>query len=139
MSLVITFCFTSSMLNMFWTLVHPSSGACHFSVVSPRWSSFYCTRIHSIVHGFILLYTDSFYCHGFILLYMDSFSCTQIHSIVHGFILLFTDSFYCTRIHSLVHGFILLYTDSFYCITTLVVCSCFDVCWLCWGGIRLAG
>jgi len=31
----------------------------------------------------------------------------------------------------------------FYCITTLVVCSCFDVCWSFgvagWGGIRVAG
>jgi len=29
--------FPSSMLNMFWTLIHPSSGACDFSVVSPHW------------------------------------------------------------------------------------------------------
>jgi len=32
---------------------------------------------------------------------------------------------------------------TFYCITTLVVCSCFDVCWSFgvagWGGIRVAG
>ena len=31
----------------------------------------------------------------------------------------------------------------FYCITTLVVCSCLDVCWSFgvagWGGIRVAG
>ena len=31
----------------------------------------------------------------------------------------------------------------FYCIITLVVCSCFDVCWsfgvAVWGGIRVAG
>jgi len=38
MSLVITFYFTSSMLNMFRTLIHPSSGACDFSIVSPHWS-----------------------------------------------------------------------------------------------------
>jgi len=37
MSLVIKFHFTSSMLNMFRTLVHPSSGACDFSIVSPHW------------------------------------------------------------------------------------------------------
>ena len=36
MSLVITFCFTSSMLNMFRTLIRPSSGACDFSIVSPH-------------------------------------------------------------------------------------------------------
>ena len=38
MSLVIKFYFTSSMLNMFRTLMHPSSGACDFSIVSPHWS-----------------------------------------------------------------------------------------------------
>jgi len=37
MSLVIKFYFTSSMLNMFRTLIHPSSGACDFPIVSPRW------------------------------------------------------------------------------------------------------
>ena len=38
MSLVIKFYFISSMLNMFRTLIHPSSGACDFSIVSPHWS-----------------------------------------------------------------------------------------------------
>jgi len=61
MSLVFKFYFTSSMLNMFRTLIRPSSGACDFSVV----------------------------------------------------------------------------------LTTLVVCSCFDVCWSFgvagWGGVRVAG
>jgi len=38
MSLVIKFYFTSSMLNMFQTLIHPSSAACEFSIVSPHWS-----------------------------------------------------------------------------------------------------
>jgi len=38
MSLVIKFYFTSSMLNMFRTLMHPSSRACDFSIVSPHWS-----------------------------------------------------------------------------------------------------
>jgi len=33
MSLFIKFYFTSSMLNLFWTLTHPSSGACDFSIV----------------------------------------------------------------------------------------------------------
>ena len=37
MSQFIKFYFTSSMLNMFRTLVLPSSGACDFSVVSPHW------------------------------------------------------------------------------------------------------
>jgi len=38
MSLVIKFYFTSAMLNMFRTLIHPSSGACNISIVSPHWS-----------------------------------------------------------------------------------------------------
>jgi len=38
MSLFIKFYFTSSMLNMFRTLIHPSSGSCDFSIVSPHWS-----------------------------------------------------------------------------------------------------
>jgi len=38
MSLIIKFYFTYSMLNMFRTLIHPSSWACDFSIVSPRWS-----------------------------------------------------------------------------------------------------
>jgi hypothetical protein len=38
MSLVIKFYFTSSMLNMFWTLIHPPSGTCDFSIASPLWS-----------------------------------------------------------------------------------------------------
>ena len=38
MSLDIMCYFTSSMLNMFRTLIHPSTGACDFSIESPRWS-----------------------------------------------------------------------------------------------------
>jgi len=37
MSQFIKFYFTSSMLNMFRTLIHPSSGTCDFSIVSPHW------------------------------------------------------------------------------------------------------
>ena len=37
MSQFINFYFTSSMLDMFRTLIHPSSGACDFSIVSPHW------------------------------------------------------------------------------------------------------
>jgi len=42
MSLAVKFYFTSSMLNMFRTLVHPSSRACNFSIVSPHWSHDQC-------------------------------------------------------------------------------------------------
>ena len=38
MSLVIMLYFTSSMLSMFRTLIHPSSGAYVFSIESPHWS-----------------------------------------------------------------------------------------------------
>jgi len=38
MSQVIKIYFTSSMLNMFRALIHPSSGACDFFTVSPHWS-----------------------------------------------------------------------------------------------------
>ena len=38
MSLFIKFYITSSMLNMFRTFIHPSSGACDFSIISPHWS-----------------------------------------------------------------------------------------------------
>ena len=37
MSQFIKFYFTSSMLNMFRTLIHPSSEACDFSILSPHW------------------------------------------------------------------------------------------------------
>jgi len=37
MSQFIKFYFTSSLLNMFRTLINPSSGDCDFSVVSPHW------------------------------------------------------------------------------------------------------
>ena len=33
----IKFYFTSPVLNMFRTLIHPSSGTCDFSIVSPHW------------------------------------------------------------------------------------------------------
>ena len=40
MSQVIKFYSTSSVLNMFRTLIYPSSGACDFSIVSPHWLCF---------------------------------------------------------------------------------------------------
>ena len=38
MSIFIKFYFTASMLNMFRTLIYPSSRACDFSIVSSHWS-----------------------------------------------------------------------------------------------------
>jgi len=46
MSLVIMLYFTSSILNMFRTLIHPSSGACDFSIESPHWS---CVLVSTVV------------------------------------------------------------------------------------------
>jgi len=37
------------MLNMFQTLIHPSSGACDFSIESPHWS---CVADWSLLHGY---------------------------------------------------------------------------------------
>jgi len=37
MSQFIKFYFTSSLLNMFRTLIYQSSGACDFPIVSPHW------------------------------------------------------------------------------------------------------
>ena len=49
MSLVIKFYLASSLLNMFQTLIHPSSGACDFSIVSPHWS---CVLVSMCVGSF---------------------------------------------------------------------------------------
>jgi len=73
------------MLNMFRTLIHPSSGVCDFSIVSPNWSC--------------------------VLLSM----CVGV-------------SFYAQHVSD-INTSILRSLRLFYCITTLVVCSCFDVCW----------
>jgi len=35
------------MLNIFRTLIHPSSGACEFSIVSPHWS---CVHVSMFFH-----------------------------------------------------------------------------------------
>jgi len=40
MSQFIKFYFASTMLNMFRTSIHPSSGAHDFSIESPHWSCF---------------------------------------------------------------------------------------------------
>jgi len=103
MSLVNKFYFTSSMLNMFRTLIHPSSGACDFSIVSPHGS---CVRV--------------LMCVGFSVWLVGVVSVWQASDI---------------------NTSIIRSLRLFYCITTLVVCSCIDVCWSFgvagWGGIRL--
>jgi len=49
MSLVIMLYFTYSMLNIFRTLIHPLSGACDFSIVSPHVS---CVLVSMCVGSF---------------------------------------------------------------------------------------
>jgi len=53
MSLVIKFHFISSMLNMFRTLIHPSSGACDFSIVSPHWSCVFVSMCVGVSCGWV--------------------------------------------------------------------------------------
>jgi len=48
MSQFTKFYFTS-MLNMFRTLIHPSSGACDFSIVSPHSSHWLCVLVSMCV------------------------------------------------------------------------------------------
>ena len=52
MSLVIKFYFTSSMLNMFRTLIHPSSGSCDFSIVLVVCSCGIRVASFSLLHGY---------------------------------------------------------------------------------------
>ena len=59
MSLVIKFYFTSSMLNMFRTLIQPSSGACDFSIVSPHWSCVLVSMCVGVSVWLSACYTDT--------------------------------------------------------------------------------
>ena len=69
MSLVIRFYFTSSMFNMFRTLIHPSSGACDFSIVSPHWS---CVLVSMCVGVSVWL--------GWGVIRVAGFSCRLVRS-----------------------------------------------------------
>ena len=107
MSQFIKIYFTSSMFNMFRTLIRPSSGACDFSVVSAHWL---CVLVSMCVGVSVWL--------------------VGVVSVWQAYVSDINTSF----IRSL---------RLFCCITTLVVCSCFDVCWSFgvagWSGIRVAG
>ena len=53
MSQFIKFYFTSSMLSMFRILIHPSSEACDFSVVSPHWLRVLISQLcFNLPHGY---------------------------------------------------------------------------------------
>ena len=104
-SLVTKFYSTSSILNMFRTLLHPPSGACEFSIVSLHWL---CVLVSLCVGVSVWLV-------GVVSVWQASdINISTNRSL---------------RI--------------FYCMTTLVVCSCFDVCWsfgvVGWSGICVAG
>ena len=91
----IKFYFISSMLNMFRTLIHPSSGAGDFSILSPHWL---CVPVSMCVGISVWLF-------GVVSMWQASQHVSDINkSIIRSLRL-------------------------FYCIATLVVCSCFDVCW----------
>ena len=122
MSQFIKFYFTSSMLNMFRTLIHPSSGTCDFSIVSPHWL---CVLVSMCVGVSVWL--------------------VGVVSVWQGeaqLVLSFTSLFYAQHVSD-INISIIRSLRLFYCITTLVACSCFDVCWSFgvagWVGIRVAG
>ena len=69
MSPVIKFYFTSSMLNMFRTLIHPSSRACDFSIVSPHWL---CVLVLMCVGVLVWLGWGGIRVAGFSLLHIEA-------------------------------------------------------------------
>jgi len=89
MSQFLKFYFTS-VLKMFRTLIHPSSGACDFSIVSPHWL---CVLVSMCVGVTVWLV-------GVVSMWQAEINTSIIRSL-----------------------------RLFYCITTLVVCSGFNVCW----------
>jgi len=82
MSQFIKFYFTSSVLNMFRTLIHPSSGTFDFSIVSPHWLCVLVSMCVGVsvwlgwggirVAGFSLP-------HGHIYVYIYIYMCVCIH------------------------------------------------------------
>ena len=63
---LIMFYFTFSMLNMFQTLIHPSSGTCDFSIISPHWS---CVLVSMCVGVSVWLGWGGIRVAGFVLLH----------------------------------------------------------------------
>ena len=94
---------------MFRALIHPSSGACNFSTLSPHWL---CVLISMCVG--VSVWRLGWYPCGRLTQHVSDINTSIIRSL-----------------------------RLFYTITTLVVSSCFDMCWnfgvAGWGGIRVAG
>jgi len=78
MSLVIKFYFTSSLLNMFRTLKHSSSGACNFSIESPHWS---CVLVSMCVGVSVWLGWGGIRVEGFSLLHDGRINVRNMLSI----------------------------------------------------------
>ena len=87
MSLFIKFYFTSSVLNMFRTLIHPSSEACDFSIVSPHWL---CVLVSMCVGVSVWLVwggirvagcslQHGYHIHTYIYTYINTYIDTHIH------------------------------------------------------------
>ena len=90
MSLFIKIYFTSFMLNMFRTLIHPSSGACDFSIVAPHWS---CVLVSMCVGVSVWLGWGGICVEGFLL---------------HGYTIVFTSiQFYSIFYHMLYDVFVM--------------------------------
>jgi hypothetical protein len=111
--------FTSSMLNMFRTLIHPSSGACDFSIVSPHSS---CVLV-SMCFG-VSVWLGWCGILGWVgVVSVAGLVWYPCRSLVHGF------HFFYAEHGSDINTSIIRSLRLFYCVTILVVCSCFDVCW----------
>jgi len=74
MSQVIKFYFTSSVLNMFRTLIHPSSGACDFSIISPHCS---CVLVSTCVGVSVWLFGVVSVSH-FLIVTWNTMTCVNI-------------------------------------------------------------
>jgi len=145
----IKFYFNSSMLNMFRTLIHPLSGACDFSIVSPHWS---CVLVSMCVGVSVWMGWGGNHVAGWsrlnmfrTLIHPSSGACdfpiVSPHLVVcscfdvcWSFGVVGLGWYPCGRPKQAQHvsginTSIIRSLRLFYCITTLVVCSCSDVCW----------
>jgi len=145
----VKFYFTSFMLNMFRTLIHPSSGTCDFSIVSLYWSCVLvsmcvgvsvwlgwsgsmCSRLKPATHvsdinTSIIRSLRLFYCVTLLVVR----SCFDV---CWSFGVAGLEWYPCSRLKPATHvsdinTSIIRSLRLFYCVTILVVRSCFDVCW----------
>jgi len=151
--------------NMFRTLIHPSSGACDYSVELPHWS--YCSRF-DMCWSFGVVWLEWYPCcrlkHNFnmfrTLIYPSSGACDYSVELPHwsywswfdvcwSFSVVWLEWYLCCRLKHNFNMFrTLIYPSSGACDYSVELahwsyCSWFDVCWSFgvadWGGIRVAG